>query len=194
MRRRQDNKLARNLVTLFIVILMVGSVVGYMFGRNSEDSFKYGDYKFLRKGNKFVLEIDKIKFEFHYFPSDVENIDIDSEIFDKCSNKLEIDSTYDYDSKWKEGISVAQYDLERYFAISDIYFVKGLTTENEFEMSVITCEDATSKTPVLYFKESNETKIFAEGDCIISEARNELDFLKIKDRLIYGLLGIIKDE
>ncbi|MBW2966482.1 hypothetical protein KY342_05245 [Candidatus Woesearchaeota archaeon] len=194
MRKRQENKLVRNLVTLFIVLLMVGSVIGYMFGRGSGESFKYNDYKFLKRGNKFVLKFDREELEFDYFPSDVENINISSEVFAKFSNKIEIDSTYDNNTKWKAGISVSQFDLERFFSVIGIYFVKGLTTENEFEMPVITCEDATSKVPVIYFKESNETKVFAEDHCVIAEAKSELDFIRIKDRLIYGLLKVIENE
>jgi hypothetical protein len=173
---------------------MVGSVVGYMFGRSSAESFKYNDYKFLRKGNKFVLEIDKIEFDFHYFPSDVEDIDVDSEIFDKLADKIEIKSTYDNNSEWKQGIAVAQYDLEIYFQTAGAYLTKGLTAENEFEMPIIICDDATSKIPVIYFKESDATKVFLEDNCIIAEAKSEFDFVRIKDRLIYGLLGVIKDE
>ncbi|MBW2981481.1 hypothetical protein KY343_01245 [Candidatus Woesearchaeota archaeon] len=191
MRKEKDNKLARNLVTLFIVILMVGSVVGYMFGRDSGETYKYNDYKFLRAGNKFILKINGADIEFDYLPLDVSDINISSEILNKLSNKIEIDSTYDKDNKFKEGISVAQYDLEQYFNIIGIYFVNGLTAENDYGMPIITCNTITESVPVLYFKESNQTKIWIENDCIIAEARSEIDFIRIKDRMIYGLLGVL---
>ena len=194
MRKEKKNVLSKNVMTIFIVIIMVGSVIGYMFGRNSSESFKYNGYKFLRRDNKLVLKINKIEFGFDYFPSSVEDIEISSEILDRLSGVIEIDSTYDNSSKWKEGISVVQYDLERYFEITGTYFIKGLTDENDYGLPVITCENATAKTPVLYFKESNQTKIWLDDNCVIAEAKSEIDFIRIKDRLLYGLLGVIKNE
>ena len=66
-----------------------------------------------------------------------------------------------------------------------------MTEVNEFTLPVITCDDATSSVPVLYFVESNETKIYSENGCIIAEAKFETDLLRIKDRLLYERLGII---
>ena len=38
----------------------------------------------------------------------------------------------------------------------------------------------------------NETKVYSNESCIIVEANNNADFVAAKDRLIYGMLGIIK--
>lgn len=194
MRKVRDNKLARNLVTAFIIVLMVGSVIGYMFGRDSGEILKYNGYKFSKVNNKLLLKVDKTDVWFDYFPSSVEDINISSEILDKLSNKIEIDSTYDNNSKWKEGIGIAQYDLEQGFNLIGVYLVRGLTTENEFGMPVVRCDTATNKVPVIYFKESNQTKVWVEGNCIIAEAKNEIDFIRIKDRLLYSLFGVMKNE
>jgi hypothetical protein len=182
----------KNIMTIFIVVLMVGSVIGYMFGRGSEESFDYNGYKFLRRGNKYILKVDKTEFGFDYFPSSVVDINISTEILNKFSNKVEIDTISDNNSKFREGIAVAQYDMEQYLNTKGTYLVKGLTTENNYGMPVITCEDATIKVPVIYFKESNQTKVQVNKGCIILEAEEESDFIRIKDRIIYGLLGVIE--
>jgi hypothetical protein len=179
-------------MTVFIVVLMVGSVIGYMFGRDGEESFDYNGYKFFRRGNKYILKVDRTELGFDYFPFSVVDINISTEILNKFSNKIEIDSTYDNNSKWKEGIAVAQYDLERYLNKVGAFFVRGLTTENEYGMPIIVCENATIIIPVIYFKESNQTNVWVDKECIIIEAKNDADFMRIKDRLIYGLLGVIK--
>lgn len=67
----------------------------------------------------------------------------------------------------------------------------GFTTNNTFDMPIITCEDATPVVPIIYFKQSNQTKVSLEENCIIVEARNNIDILRIKDRLLYSMLGII---
>ncbi len=179
-------------MTIFIVVIMVGSVIGYMFGRGSEESFDYNRYNFFKRGNKYILKVDKTEFGFDYFPSSVEDINISTEILNKFSNKVEIDITSDNNSKFREGIAVAQYDIEQYLNTKGTYFARGLTTENDLGMPVIVCENATIKVPVIYFKESNQTKVQINKGCIILEAEEELDFIRIKDRIIYGLLGVIE--
>ena len=54
MAREEKKKLfsKQNIVSMFIVFIMVTSVVGYMFGKDGGEKFKYGDYSFLRKGNR----------------------------------------------------------------------------------------------------------------------------------------------
>ena len=192
MKREKKFLSTKNIMSIFIVVIMISSVIGYMWGRGSEESFKYGRYKFLRRSNKFVLNIDKTELAFDHFPSNVEDINISSEILNKFLNKVEIDTTSDDNSKWREGIAVAQYDLEIFLNIKGTYLVNGLTTENDYEMPVIVCENATIKVPVVYFKESNQTKVWINKGCIIAEAKSETEFIRIKDRLIYGLLGVIE--
>ena len=39
-----------------------------------------------------------------------------------------------------------------------------ITTENEFNASIITCNNTVSYIPVLFFQKSNETKIYEENN------------------------------
>ena len=68
----------------------------------------------------------------------------------------------------------------------------GFTTENEYNIPVITCADATPTVPVLYFQRTNETKVYREGSCIILEAATDFDLLRLKDRILYGIFGVMK--
>ena len=44
---------------------------------------------------------------------------------------------------------------------------------------------------MLYFKEGNQTRIYTDGNCVIAEASQSFDMTRLKDRLLYGILGII---
>ena len=68
----------------------------------------------------------------------------------------------------------------------------GFTEENKFDFPIITCDDATESIPVIYFRGANQTAIYEEANCIIAEAKREADFLRIKDRLIFGVFGVIE--
>ncbi len=194
MRREEKKKLfsKKNLVTLFIVFIMVTSVVGYMFGKDGGDKFKYGDYSFSRQGNNWVLKIDKIEYVFDFFPAEVEDINLSLGIIDSLKGVVEIDFTSSVNDSYAEAIALAQYNfVQNLGKISNAYVRIGMIDENDFDLPIITCKDATSSVPVLYFKEANVTKVEFKNSCISVEAKSEIDILRIKDRLLYGLLGII---
>jgi len=181
----------QNIVALFIVIILVSSAVGLMFGKAGLEKEKYNDYTFIRKGNGWIIRTENVELGFNYFPTEVEHIDLSSDIIDRISGPLEIDSTYDSNDTYAEAIAAAQFGLSDVLSRANIYLRVGLIDENEFNMPIITCENSTVHVPVIYFRESNQTKIYLEEDCIIAEADNEADFIRIKDRLLYGLLDII---
>ena len=81
------------------------------------------------------------------------------------------------------GLTLSQYN---------IYLRKGFTTNNSFSLPVITCRDSTLMVPVIYFRNGNTTNIHLEDDCIIAEAGSDADFIKVKDRLIYGMLEVMR--
>ena len=182
----------QNIVSLFIVFIMVSSVIGYMWGRGTGEKVKYKDYSFLRKGRAWVLKTQNGELAFDHFPSEIENINLSSETIDRLKGVVEIDSTSSINSSYAEAIAKAQYDMQQVLGtVSNTYIRVGLTDENEFNLPVIICKDSTYTIPVLHFKKSNSTNILIDGDCIIGEAKSEIDILRIKDRILYGLLGII---
>ncbi|MBW2995819.1 hypothetical protein KY332_00805 [Candidatus Woesearchaeota archaeon] len=182
----------RLIVSLFIVFIMVTSVIGYMFGKDGGEKVDYNDYSFLRKGREWTVRVDGKELNFNFFPAEVENINISFDL-GLLKNKVEIDTTSDLEDKYAEAIALAQYQMQGSLAkISNTYVLIGLTDENEFNMPVIDCEDASAFVPVIYFKESNITKIDEVNSCIIVEAKNEMDILRIKDRIVYEMVGIIR--
>ena len=178
---------------LIIIVVMTSSVIGFMWGRdNTSESIKYKDFNFLRKNRQWITKINNNELIFDYFPSEVENIYVSNEIKQKLRNTIEIDITSSFNSTYAEDIATAQYSLEQNLGKFNMYIRKGFTSDNTYNMPVITCNDSTDIVPVIYFKDSNRTKVFLEENCIIVEGSSELDFIKIKDRLFYSFLGIIE--
>ncbi|MBR9691992.1 hypothetical protein GOV06_04340 [Candidatus Woesearchaeota archaeon] len=194
MGREEKKKLfsKQNMVAMFIVFIMVSSVIGYMFGKEGGEKFKYGDHSFLLRNKEFILKTDNEELSFDFFPADVDDIETDFDVSDVIKGVAEIDFTSDPDDKHAEIIALAQYRFQQVLErVSNTYVLNGMTSKNEFNLPVITCEDATESIPVLYFKKANVTSIILENNCIIAQAKSEVDILRVKDRLLYGLLGII---
>jgi len=91
-------------------------------------------------------------------------------------------------------IDVARFDLSRFLGRSVYNGV--LNTSEEYDLPVITCANATLKTPVIIFNVSDRAtspSIIDVNNCIYLNARGG-DFLRLRDRLLYSYYGVIQDE
>jgi len=174
----------------FIAFILVTSVMGFLW-KGGPPKVEYNGIPFVQEADGWSTKINGKHAVFNYHPTEVEHIDLNSEIAQRLS-AVEIDITYDIDDDYAEYIAKVQYTLAQGLSNFDMFVVAGFTTENEFNRPIVTCDDATMYVPVLYFKKSNETKVYMEGNCIIAEAYRGEDVIKIKDRLLYAILGIIK--
>jgi hypothetical protein len=183
----------RLVISLFIVFIMVSSVIGYMFGSGGAEKYEYNDHSFIkRNNNEWLLKYNGENLIFNLFPEQVEDIEVNFDVSEALGGKAEIDTTFDPDDELAEAIALAQYTFSEVITkTSDSFVMVGMTEENEFDLPIINCEDATDKVPVLYFKKSDSTSVELEDNCIIIEAKSAIDILAVKDRILYGLLGII---
>lgn len=181
---------------LFIVIIMIGTSFSFIFFGFSpvaeKVKYKGSTFTFLPSQNIWISKISDIEAAFSFLPSDVESINLPIDILHKLQNKFEIDVTSDLNNTFKESIALAQHQMGLTLAAYNIYIRRGFTTNNTFNLPIITCNDSSLNVPVIYFKQGNETKIYTKDNCIIAEALTNADFVRVKDRLLYGILGVIK--
>lgn len=181
---------------LFLVFIMVGTSFSFVFFGFSPatEKAKHNGYSFtFAPGqNIWVAKINGRQAAFSFLPKDVEGIPAFEGISNRLTGKFEIDITSDLNSTYKEAIALAQHQMGLTLSEYNIYLRKGFTSNNTFNLPVITCDDATANVPVLYFRYGNATNIHMEGNCVIAEASANADFIKAKDRLLYTLLGVMK--
>ena len=189
---KSDRK--KKLMVGFIAFIMIFSVFGVVFFGFAAggSSLKYNGFKFSRSGNVWATNIDGRQAIFSYYPADVELIEIKPEIIGMLRNKIEIDATADGNGTFIQSIALAHFQMKSTLGNFNIFLREGYTSENEFNLPVIVCENATQLVPVIYFKEGNATRVYSNESCIIVEANNNEDFIRAKDRIVYGLLDIIR--
>ena len=68
-----------------------------------------------------------------------------------------------------------------------------LKSSLEYDLPILTCTNATLKTPVIIFNMSDNTSIVEIDNCIYLNARGR-EFLRLRDRLLYSYYGVIEDE
>ncbi len=193
MREKKEKK--RWGLIAFIVLIMVGtsfSVVVYYGFQSQSQAAKYNGIKFSNMGNIWIANINGRQAAFSFLPADLADIKTSGDIFGMLQGKFEIDSTSEVNSTFKESIALAQHQMGLTLEKYDIYLRKGFTSNSTFNLPVIACNNTTQNVPVIYFKFSNSTNINVNGNCVIAEASTATDFIRVKDRLLYGILGVIK--
>ena len=179
---------------LFIVFIMIGTSFSFVFFGFSPatERIKYNGFSFVNNGNIWIAKINGKEAAFSFLPGEVEDIDTPYDIPQRLQNKFEIDVTSDSNSTYKEPIALAQHQLGLTLAVYNIFVRKGFTTNNTFNLPIIACNNSTLNVPVVYFKYGNATNINVDNNCIIADAASNADFIRVKDRLIYGMLGVMK--
>ena len=191
----KEKKFLQKFMIYFIAFIMITSIIGFLYGTDTGDgntSVKEQGYKFVRKGSFWSTGIDKKEALFSKLPSEVSSVQMPADAAEKLKGTLEIDFTYDINDTNNQEIAESLYYLSRSL---DFNFNKypriGLLENSTFSMPIITCQDATAAVPVVLFRTGNETKIFREGECIIAEGE-QYSFSTLKDRILYGMFGILK--
>ena len=181
----------KTIITALIVILMVSSTAGFIFGRDESASYKYNGYKFSRINNAWIGKIDGKDVMFNFHPSELEEISVSDDVV----SKLNVSRAY---LTFEIGKNLQYIDLIRLGFITAMddnfgtYILSGTINETDYyDLPIIDCVNATSEIPVIKFVFANETNIYTDEDCIIAEAQSELEFLAISDKILYKLFGVM---
>jgi hypothetical protein len=184
--RKEKRSKGAMYVAIFIAVIMITSVLGYIFGDGSQESMTYGKHDFYKKNLKWVTKINGNEVAFDAFPAEVELINLSENAKNKILDSKMIYVTYN-PNQTNEELGFAQFDLNQKLMLINIYVSNGMTAENKYGISVITCENATQFVPVIVLEYSSNNIIKEEGSCIILDG----DPILLKDRLLYSVFGVI---
>lgn len=194
-------------LSIFILLIMIGSTFGfvmYYYTENNTDSFEYNGFKLKNINNLWKISVSGKTLEFYNHPTQLEDIlfsqDIITEILDSNPVVVTFDpesSTTSLDSQYIDqarlDLSVAVNAISAVSEPSDLYSqLQVLTCENKTMSYVENNITQNYELNIIYLKKSNDTKIsLTENGCVIIESQDGLGFLELKDRLVYGLYGIM---
>ena len=184
------------LMSLFIVALLVISVVALASSFNTDPSGtqskkKYGDYEFLITERYLRTDFEGLELRFYHYPEEVSYTNVNP-VIEKLKKGGEVYSTSDPELLLGLEVGETQFEIDKISGIKHGTFLNvSFTEENDFERPPITCENATPSTPVIFFNLSNSTsEIVEKNDCVIVNFQTDLDFYRIRDKIIYDLIEI----
>jgi len=204
-KKRSDKAEKRKqlLVTYFIVILMVSSVVGFaMVGgqTGTQDSIEYESYDFaialeqhpLAPGFNINTFVEKETGTLFYTsPYEAEAIPITGNLTEMVRTKPYIVYAFEPDTEFDQLHDWLRFELS---SKTNKNIIPSVTQESEVYTSLptLTCANASVQTPVIIITQANQTAIHVmQSGCIQIETRPQ-DILITRDRILYSFLGIIQ--
>lgn len=184
-----------NFVGWLIIILMISSVFGVMFYgfSNPQGSYKYNGHTLKVVENNYVTEIDGKQLTFYFLPENVENLNFSEDIKAKLSSPI-LTILFDPEDENIEYMDLLRFELIELSSSEAIktYFLPAMTKESDiYNLPIMSCDDATATQPTLYFLTGNSTKIYQDNNCIIFQGTYGTDIVRLRDRLLYQLSGIM---
>lgn len=192
-KKKQDN--SKRWIAIFIGLIMLASTIGtvFVFYAPSSTDFRYGglSFKQVQQGG-YVAKIGGNQAYFAYRPEELSDINVTENIVSLLANSRSAWVTYDPNSTLTQEMALLQFDLALLLDARKGTFVQpAFTEENQLNIPVKTCRDATPFVPVLLLQKANDTTIgtdLVNQDCIVLSAA-ESEFQRAADRLKYAVLG-----
>jgi len=179
------------IISLSIMMIMIVSVVGFMWTQNIAETANYENFAFKKQGQKWLVNVNGEDLNFQYLPDQVKQIPVDGKVQDLLNQRV-LQLTYDPRQEFVQEIAQAAYYTGRNLnEVKKTVIINGLKEANDYNIPVITCDNATEFQPVIDFILSNESKVIVENNCIKLYARSGNDFTRVKDRLIYEAYGVL---
>ncbi|MCP3684896.1 MAG: hypothetical protein GY861_19720 [bacterium] len=197
--RRDDEQRTKKrqiVLALFIAFIMISSTAGFIWSADAT-GFKYNGFSFQEiTGEGIFAKVDGEQVRFDYRPETVEDIEMDPEAASKLRNTMMFYMTSNFSGKYAREIEGFKYDLielmEKQF---DSYIVSGFTTNASIEgqgLIMVSCDNATDAIPVLSFERADDSSIDYVDNCVKVKGNSVGEFRLLKDRLVYGILGIVE--
>ncbi|MBW3020107.1 hypothetical protein KY334_02325 [Candidatus Woesearchaeota archaeon] len=177
---------------LFIAFLMLGGMFGiFMSGSQGTSKFRYNDFIFkYDESGILYTEFNDEQVFFRYSPSSVNGSDIPQDFVDIVKNTNKIYYTRDLNENSFVEVESLGYDLaQNLFNTHELYVHVGVTDNTSAYF--VDCSMATLVNPVIYVKQSNESKVTYDNYCLTAEVRDNYDVYILRDELLYRILGVI---
>jgi len=199
---------ANKQVLIFIVVIVIFLTIGgislilYQKKMYSDTFFKYSGFAVHKVSDgpleeyEITLYIGENKQPYvinsRYNPKDLEGIKIYDNIRkDLVKEKLYITMEPNLSSK----AVIAFAEIDKYFENPYIFnlptFPALIREIANNTLPVITCNDVTSTTSVIFFKIGEKNEIYNQQGCVVLEAITEEDLIKLADRLSLTALGVM---
>jgi len=175
-------------IAILIIFIMVGSSLMIGLDRDEQSQLKYNDHRFAFQNNQWTTTINNYELTFHHHPTELDYLNITQP---ENLNSPLIYLTFDQ-NQTNEYLELSRLKLDLASQLTNTYFSHGtIKFSEDYNLPTVTCQNATSNIPVLFYQKSNQTFISYKNNCYTLNAQTNIDYLKLTERIIYQILGVI---
>ena len=175
-------------LTIFIVVIMVSSVIGFVAFTGQDDGVKadleYNGFSFIKANSGWITKINSRDIYFDYLPNEVKDINYDKS---KLSIQSKVYIAYDPSKKENMDFILSKLDSN----IKSLGYTTNLACVKEKNCPDVPVVDCESKDNILFLKIDNKNDIYRDKGCIIIEGIDTIELAKATDRFIYSITGVI---
>jgi hypothetical protein len=177
----KKQKKRQTILGIILIVVMFGSVFGIIvnsFGDKSSSEITYNGFKFTNQNNYWYTQIGNLEFLFKYLP-DKEDNNSKTELkpLSNYPGKILYLYSEDYESEIEIYRNVEPYIQRKQYACLDEISCNG-------DYPVKDCSEN-----FIIIKESNETKIYQEENCVFILGKKE-NLAKLTDEFLFEITGI----
>jgi hypothetical protein len=168
---------------------------------------KYNNFEFIQQDDGFwytMLQRGAQPYwvPFYYHPRELEDIAVETNLRNKFfairDNNGSIFITLDPDSD-NNTIVIAGVEIAKIIGPSGLLkvpthaaFIKAPSNAStETATPIVTCNNANAKIMVIWLTLSDKNIAYSQGNCVMLESKSYTDMVKVADRLMYHLLGVM---
>ncbi len=187
-KRKKKEKANQIIIALILSFLMVGSMLGIMLNEDDQ-TFKYKDYKFRLTDQGYTSKINGKQFYFSYLPDEIEQFEITDEYCQNLKSVSQINILFEPETQSSGLLDFIRLDMRETY---DTNIISSITTNSTRypTYDVMSCDNATALTPIIFFKEGDNASLKTENNCLIAQAEGR-EFLIFRDRILYCYTGVI---
>ncbi len=193
--RQEENKLLskRNVVSFFIIFLMVSSILAIWQGSSSSIP-SYNGHKVTLDGNFYAIKSNVGTAYGYAYPSSLESIPVDSVFLHAVLSAPELMILFDPEDEDITYVDLLRSELAQH----DLPILKktigfGMTMNSSvYHYPVFNCTNIPFVT--LFLRTVNETtaQLYQDGNCLVLEAATGQELVQVKDRFVYTIYGIME--
>ena len=187
--KEAKDKRRRIFMTIIVAVILITSIAGFSLNWNESEEVKYNGFKFVSTETGWKTKAGGYEVQTMLLPGDVENISL-----------YGVASLNDFGGKIyyiaKSWNIPALQELGMHLQAEQFQQACLPEGENETGCSDVplkSCNDASSGSPVIIFKNADKTSAEYSSYCLVlnTDLNDSMSSIKVADRVIFALYGII---
>jgi len=171
---------------IFIALIMVSSVLN-ITSSNNQSRVKYKSYSFTKTDNGWLLFKDNTKYLLSFNPVELENVEVPNLNFNQLNFLEKIYISINPEENTRSTIAEFQRNIRLTPTLVTSCFIDVTQCS---DLPLKTCNDTTSSIGVIIFKESNESEISFNNNCLTISG-SIIESTKAVDKLVLKSLGVM---